>query len=167
MTVLSLLRHAKSSWDDSTARDFDRPLNDRGRRAAKRMGEELRHREIRFDHVLASPAARVRQTLDVLAQGYGALPELQFDDRVYAATERTLLALVQALPGEAHAPLIVGHNPGLHRLLLTLIGGDERVTEKFPTAAFAMVELPAAVRWPEVVPGTGRLQALIVPRDLD
>lgn len=166
MTVLSFLRHAKSSWDDAGVRDFDRPLNDRGRKAAERVGHELRQRGIRFDHVLASPAARVRETLDRLAQGYGALPQAGFDDRLYAASERTLLDMVKALPGAVHAPLLVGHNPGLHQLLLTLIGGDERVAHKFPTAAFATIDLPA-VEWNEVVPGKGQLQALILPRALD
>ncbi len=166
MTVLAILRHAKSAWSDEGARDFDRPLNERGRKAAVRIGQELKHRGIRFDHVLASPAVRVRETLEQLAQSYGALPEVQFEDRLYAASERTLLGLVTALPGDVHAPLLVGHNPGLHRLLLALTGDDPQIGEKYPTAAFASVVLPA-VRWDEVVPGNGRLEALILPRELD
>lgn len=167
--MLSILRHAKSSWDEAGASDFDRPLNDRGRKAAERVGRELKLRAIRFDHVLASPAARVRETLERLACGYGALPPVQFEERLYAADEKTLLALIMALPGTVHAPLLVGHNPGLHELLLGLSGDSDlrrRVAEKFPTAAFAALELPA-VRWCELGSETGRLQALILPRELD
>lgn len=101
MTVLSLLRHAKSSWDDAAASDFDRPLNDRGRKAAERMGRELAQREMRFDHVLASPAARVRETLELLADGYGALPEIHFDQRIYAASERTCSASSNRCPARS------------------------------------------------------------------
>ena len=161
--MLGLMRHAKSSWDDAAARDFDRPLNQRGRAAAERMGRELKQRGITFDHVLASPAARVRETLERLGQGYGALPQVRFDERVYAASERTLLELVRALPDTVRAPLVVGHNPGLHLLLCALTGD---VCDKFPTAAFAMIDLPAA-RWDEVAPGHGRLEVMILPRGLD
>lgn len=169
MTILSLMRHAKSSGAAGGTSDFDRPLNARGCTAAERMGRELRQRGVAFDHVLASPAARVRETLDQLAAGYGALPPIAFHERIYAASAESLLDFVKALPGEVHAPLIVGHNPGLQELLLGLTIDDaerRRVVAKFPTAAFAVIVLPA-IRWDELKRGTGRLSALILPRELD
>ncbi len=171
MTVLSILRHAKSSWGEAEASDFDRPLNDRGRQAAERMGQEFKQRGVHFDHILASPAVRVRETLDCLARGFGALPVVIFEESLYAASEMSLLALTKSLPGDVHAPLIVGHNPGLHKLLLALTSDDAeglrgRIAGKFPTAGFATVNLPA-VRWVEVVAGSGRISALILPRELD
>lgn len=171
MIALGILRHAKSSWGDPAARDFDRPLNDRGRAAAERVGRELRRRGIGFDHVLASPARRVRETIDRLAGGYGALPEIRFEDGLYGAGERQLLDLVRAMPGDFRTPLIVGHNPGLHSLLLALTSDDEaglrrRITAKFPTAAFAAIALPGAP-WSTIAPGAGRLSELILPRELD
>ncbi len=171
MIVLSILRHAKSSWDDSAARDFDRPLDDRGRAAAGRMGRELKQRGVAFDHVLASPAVRVRETLDLLSGGYGDLPPMRFDDSLYGASEQRLLAMIRALPGDVRAPLVVGHNPGLHSLVLGLTSDDEqgfrrRIAPKFPTAALAAIDLPVE-EWKEVGPGAGQLRSLILPRDFD
>lgn len=80
-----------------------------------------------------------------------------------------MLGLVKSLPGAVHTPLIVGHNPGLHALVLVLAKDEpmrRRAVEKFPTAAFATIDL-AAVRWDEIAPGTGHLRALIVSRELD
>jgi phosphohistidine phosphatase len=61
--TLTLLRHAKSGWDDPVSRDFDRPLNPKGRRAAAMVGRHLRALGVGFDHVVASPAVRVEETL--------------------------------------------------------------------------------------------------------
>ncbi len=171
MRTIAILRHAKSSWAEPGAGDFDRPLNDRGRLAAERVGRELKQRGVRFDHVLASPATRVRETLERLVEGYGDFPEIRFDDSLYGATEGHLLASIRALPDDVRAPLIVGHNPGLHSLVLTLTTDDEeqlrsRIAAKYPTAAFAAVELPV-LRWKEVQRGAGRLRDLILPRELD
>lgn len=171
MITLCVLRHAKSSWDDAGARDFDRSLNDRGRAAAERMGRELKQRGVEFDHVLASPAARVRETLGRLGDGYGALPQLRFDDRLYGASERQLIAIIQALPGGVRAPLVVGHNPGLHALVLALTSDDphglrEPIALKFPTAGFAAIDFPVG-QWSEVESAAGRLRLTILPRDLD
>lgn len=171
MITLGILRHAKSSWDDIGARDFDRPLNDRGRLAAERVGRELKRRGAKFDHIVASPAARVRETLDLLRDGYGALPEVRFDDSLYGASERHLFATIKALPADVRAPLIVGHNPGLHSLVLALTSDDQqglrrRIAPKYPTGAFAAIDLPAS-RWSGVRSGAGRLRDLILPRELD
>jgi phosphohistidine phosphatase len=170
MTILTVMRHAKSSWDAPGLADFDRPLNDRGRKAGQRMGRELKHRRIRFDQLLASPATRVRETLDALADGYGEPFEVRFDPEIYGADVRTLFRFVRQIPESVHAPLLIGHNPGLRQLILELARTDDKlresVEEKFPTAAVALIELPA-VRWDEVEPGTGTIRELILPRDLD
>jgi phosphohistidine phosphatase len=169
MKTLTILRHAKSSWDDPVA-DFDRPLNARGRKAAVTVGEELRRRGAKFDCVIASPAKRVRETLDQLAKGYGAPLDLHFDERIYLASADNLLDLVRGITDDVQSALIVGHNPGLHRLalLLTRDGGGlrQRIADKYPTAAAATVDLDAN-RWSEVEPDSGELSALILPRDLD
>ena len=171
MKRLTVLRHAKSSWDDSQLADFDRPLNDRGRKAAKRVGRELKKRRIRIDHIIASPAVRVRETLRDLAEGYGDARDVQFERRIYEASAAVLFDLVRSIPNTIHAPLLVGHNPALHELVLALTADDDqglrqRVMPKFPTAAAAAIELPAA-SWSEVAPGTGRIVELILPRELD
>lgn len=169
MTILTIMRHAKSSWDDSQLDDFDRPLDERGRNAARRMGHELGHRKMRFDQVIASPAVRVRETLDALADGYGEGFDVGFDPQIYGASCDALLALVRRIPGRVHAPLVIGHNPGLQHLILALTkSGDlrDKVEHKFPTAAVAMIELPA-VSWDAVGAGSGTIRELIRPKDLD
>lgn len=171
MTLLTTLRHAKSSWDDHGLDDFDRPLNDRGRKAARSLGRELKRRKVRFDHVIASPAARVRETIEELAKGYGKLPDVRFDSQIYEAGAERLLQLIRHIPETAHAPLLVGHNPGMQQLVLALSREDGnglrgQVAEKYPTAAMALVELEAP-RWDEVETHSGTIVELILPRELD
>ena len=170
MTILAVMRHAKSDWGQPGLSDFDRPLNERGRKAARRVGRELRRRRVRFDHVIASPAVRMRETLDELWRGYEAELEVSFEPRVYDASLATLVALVRAIPARVHAPLLVGHNPGLHQLVLELTANDEeglrrQVEDKLPTAAVALIELPA-LRWDETAAGSGNIRELILPREL-
>ena len=171
MKRLAVLRHAKSSWDEAGLDDFNRPLNERGWKAARRMGRELKHRAMRFDLVLASPAARVRETIDGLQEKFDFDAPIRFEQQVYAASEGTLLELVRRFPDTVSAPLCVGHNPGLERLILGLARDDdkglrERIAGKYPTAALAVIELPAK-RWKDVEPGSGKLVELIFPKELD
>ncbi len=170
MKTVALMRHAKSSWDDSRMDDFERPLNERGRDAAQAVGRELQRRAVRFDQVIASPAVRVRETLDQLARGYGALPDVRFDPQIYGGDLQALEGLLRGLPDAVRSPLLVGHNPGFHELVLALTGRAEnglreRVRGKFPTAAVAFIQLPAQ-RWMDVARGSGRIDELILPREL-
>jgi phosphohistidine phosphatase len=171
MKRLALLRHAKSSWDDPALDDFNRPLNDRGWKAARRMGRELKHRDMRFDLVLASTAARVRETIDGVQEKFDFGAPIQFEPTMYGASAESLLSIVRALPETVHKALLVGHNPGLERLLVELTRDDagglrQRVAGKYPTGALAVVELPAH-RWGEIAPGKGKIVELILPKELD
>ena len=171
MKRLAILRHAKSSWGDPGLDDFDRPLNARGIAAARAMGKAFKERGLTFDDVLASPALRVRETLDQLARGYGKLPEIRFDDAIYLAATATLFDLVRDLPETSNAPLLVGHNPGLERLLVELTRDDRhgfhaRVAHGYPTGALAIVELPAA-SWADFELASGEIVDLILPRELE
>jgi phosphohistidine phosphatase len=169
MKRLTVLRHAKSSWDAPNLNDFDRPLNDRGWKVARRMGKELAHRHMQFDLVLASMAARVRETLDGLREEFPLEVPIRFDPSIYHATEDALLALLRALPDDVQSPLLVGHNPGLQQLILGLtVGSHERhrVADKLPTAGLAVIELPID-RWTELNAGCGRIVELIFSKDLD
>jgi len=171
MKTLTVMRHAKSSWDDPGLNDFDRPLNARGRKAARAMGKELKHRGFKFDQVIASPAMRVRETLNDFADGYGQKLEIEFRPEIYESTVDRLLRLVREIPESVTAPLLVGHNPGLQELLVELTHDDSdkhrhRISGKFPTAAVAIVRFPAA-RWSDIEPDSGEIAELIVPKDLD
>ena len=171
MKRLAILRHAKSSWDDPSLDDFDRPLNERGWKAARRMGRELKDRSMRFDLVLASMAARVRETIDGVQEKYDFAAPIRFEPRLYGPSDATLLELVRALAEEVKAPLIVGHNPGLERLIAGLTRDDRkglrrRIAGKFPTGALALIDLPTR-RWSEVERDSGELAELILPKELD
>ncbi|MBY0520289.1 MAG: histidine phosphatase family protein [Sphingomonas sp.] len=171
MKTLTLLRHAKSGWDDPVARDFDRPLNPKGQRAAALIGRELRHLGMAFDHVLASPAVRVVETLDHVAKSYGAAIEPVWERRIYLASAATLLDLIAGLPDSASAVLMVGHNPGLEDLALMLAREDcgtarSAIEEKFPTASVAELQFDVD-QWRAVAAGEGTLARFIRPRDLD
>jgi phosphohistidine phosphatase len=170
MKNLTLLRHAKSGWDDLVSRDFDRPLNPRGRRAARTVGQEMKARGLAFDLVLASPARRVIETLEEVTASYGAL-EAQYDERLYLASVATLLDIVRAAPDQVERLLLVGHNPGLEELALCLAQRDEgglrgEVEVKYPTGTVAEIALPVE-HWAEVKEGAGNLVRFIRPRDLD
>jgi len=172
MKTLILLRHAKSSWNDSVARDFDRPLNKRGHRAARTVGEEMRAQGLEFDAVIASPAARVVETLADVARGYGRPISAAFDERIYLAPVTTLLEVIHEADDGADRLLIVGHNPGLETMALMLTEGDEGnrlrsdLADKYPTGTIAEIAF-AVERWSEIGRGTGRLKRFIRPRDLD
>ena len=170
MKTLTLLRHAKSSWDDTVERDFDRPLNARGYRAAQRMGAEIASLGLAFDTVCASPAVRVKETLAGVEKGAGTRFAPRFEPLIYLASGDTLLEVVHGLDDAAGSALLVGHNPGLEDLLLMLVpeGGALRAEAalKYPTATLAAIDLPVA-RWADVVPEIGTLARFIRPRDLD
>ena len=119
MKKLSLLRHAKSGWDDPVARDFDRPLNPRGRRAARAVGERMKAEGLAFDLVLASPARRVVETLEEVEAGFGPL-HAGYEQRIYLASTETLLDIVHDAGDGAGSLLLIGHNPGFERLTLLL-----------------------------------------------
>ena len=108
--LLLLLRHAKSSWDDASKPDHDRPLAPRGHRAAERVGAHLRASDHRPDLVLCSTSRRTRETLERLGLGG---TDVRMEDRLYAADDETLLERVRELPEDVGAVLVVAHNPGL------------------------------------------------------
>jgi phosphohistidine phosphatase len=171
LKTLTLLRHAKSGWDDPIARDFDRPLNPKGRKAARTVGRHLKSLGLRFDHIVASPAQRVVETIAEVAAGYGAPIEPAWDKRLYLASAATLLDVARETPADAAQLLMIGHNPGLEDfVLLLLAGGDpalvSAVESKYPTATVATLTFDVD-DWAAVAPAAGTLTRFIRPRDLD
>ncbi|MCD2323583.1 histidine phosphatase family protein [Sphingomonas sp. IC-56] len=169
MKTLTLLRHAKSGWDDLVARDFDRPLNPKGQRAAAMMGRHLRSLKLHFGHAVASPALRVMETLDHVGRGYGSALAPAWDQRLYLASAATLLDVIHDLPADADEVLLAGHNPGLEELILQLVPEGsalrDEVAIKFPTASLA--QLHFAGEWADVRRGSAELAFFVRPRDLD
>lgn len=167
MKRLYLLRHAKSSWDDPTLADHDRPLAPRGRRAARVMAEHLRRKGIAPELVLCSPSRRTRQTLTRLAPALGENADVQLESELYAASAADLLEVLREVPDEVDSLMMIGHNPGVQDLALSLAGrGSEitRVRSKFPTGALATLELDGS--WRELAPGSAELVSLVKPKEL-
>ena len=127
---------------------------------------------LRFDRVLASPAVRVAETVELASKAFGRSFPVEWDRRIYLASSATLLDVLHGLEGDPAAVLMVGHNPGLEDLIFDLVPDDgssplrDEVEVKFPTAAFAVLELPAE-RWADVAEGSARFAHLTRPRDLD
>jgi phosphohistidine phosphatase len=166
MVRLYLLRHAKSSWEDPGLADRARPLAPRGRAAAKKLARHLRAEGIRPELVLCSSAVRARQTLEGLADALGDA-EVIVEDALYAADADQMLERLRRVPDRVGSVMLIAHNPGLQDLAIDLAssGQDlERLREKFPTGALATIRLTGS--WRDLVPGTGTIESLVVPRDL-
>lgn len=161
MKTLLLLRHAKSSWDQPSLRDFDRPLAARGKRDAPRIGKALRERGPDPELIISSPAARTRATIKAIAASARFEAEIQFEESVYGASSAELRKLIRRLPREKASAMIVGHNPGLEDLVARLTGKPERM----PTAALACIEFQID-RWEDVEDGAGKLAWLLTPKQL-
>lgn len=161
MKKLLLLRHAKSSWDDASLADFDRPLNGRGRRAAPQMGALMRERQLRPDLIISSPAARARETIALVLEAARLETELRYDERIYEATASRLVEVISGVEDDRQEVMLVGHNPGFEDLLERLTGESLRVT----TGALARIALNAE-RWSEAGAQGGRLEWLVKPKEL-
>ncbi len=167
--IVYLLRHAKSSWDDPSLADRDRPLAPRGRQAVERLARHVREREIAPARVLCSPAARTRQTLAGLRRALGD-PPTAFVPALYSADDRELLEALRGAPDDAASVLLVAHNPGLHGLATALVGAGDpelraRLRAKLPTGGLVTIAFDEAC-WRDVAPGRGELVAFVVPREL-
>ncbi len=172
MKKLTLLRHAKSSWDDTVSRDFDRPLNDKGKKASKAIGTFIKRQELDFDLVLASPAVRVIETLEFVEEASGGSYEPEWERKIYLASSVTLMDVLRGVDGDYDHILMVGHNPGLEDLVFDLVPDDgsskarDMVEEKYPTAALAEMSLDIE-SWSEIADNCGTLNRFTRPRDLD
>jgi phosphohistidine phosphatase len=169
MLSLMLLRHAKSRWDDPGLEDFDRPLAARGREAAVRMGAYMARQGLAPDLILCSSAVRARQTLELVRPHLGD-SATQFADALYLATPAALLQRLRKLGADAKAVLLIGHNPGLHNLAMSLAGSGEKksleaLAGKFPTAALAVLTFKAR-DWSEIAADAGRLCDFMTPKRL-
>ena len=170
MRTLLLFRHAKSSWDDPSLDDHDRPLAPRGIRDAPRMGRFIAHLDSPPDLILCSTAVRTRETLRLaLAPMLEAVvPEISFDRDLYEVSARQILGIISATPDSVATMMVIGHNPGMQDLALHLVGSGElearrRLHAKYPTAAVAMIRVSVS-SWRDIGPGCGSLEAFMTPK---
>lgn len=175
--TLFLLRHAKSSWKKTGIPDHARPLNRRGRRAAPLIGAMMAQRGYFPELILCSSAQRTQETLRLILPCMTELPKCQIEDGLYdARNAETLLDRVQAIPNRHKSVLVIGHNPTLEDLALSLArtedisqnGADMRaaMVEKFPTGALAVLRCLNA-SWSELVENSADLVDFVIPRSLE
>ncbi|MBK8465791.1 MAG: histidine phosphatase family protein [Chloracidobacterium sp.] len=161
MKTLFLMRHAKSSWNDASIADFDRPLNDRGERTAPFMGRFMREKGFEPSMIISSPAVRAKCTAQLVKDAAGFLSDLKFDERIYDAHPQALLQVVSEIDNSRETAMLVGHNPGIEGFIRFLTGD----LEPMPTAALAVIDLNID-SWNDVADGCGKLKCIFRPRDL-
>lgn len=167
MLRLDLLRHAKTEPDHEEG-DHERVLLPRGRKDAVAVGQELARRGYVPALVLCSSARRAAQTLDLVAPFLLPAPEIRIDPALYLAAPQSILMRLAGLPSDATEVLVIGHNPGMHQLAVSLAGGRKsagRLGEKFGTAAFASFESQETA-WTAAVRGRWQLRDEFRPADL-
>jgi phosphohistidine phosphatase len=163
---LFLLRHAKSSWDDPSLDDHDRPLTRRGRRASKLIAKHLRRERIAPSLVLCSSARRTRETLERVLPTLDAA-HVRVERELYGASAEELLRRLREVPPTLDSVMLVGHQPAIQELAVHLAGegsGLDRVRQKFPTAALATLSFPGD--WSGLGAGGAELVAYVKPKQL-
>jgi phosphohistidine phosphatase len=139
MKTLTLVRHAKSSWNDTSLSDRDRPLNKRGKRDAPEMGQRITAAGIRPSLIVSSPAVRAWTTAKIIADQIGYPREfLQRDSALYLASVNGILDVIVAQDAGFNNVMLVGHNPGFTDFANYLVPG---LTNNIPTAGVVCVEL--------------------------
>lgn len=170
MLTVSLLRHAKSSWDDSDLQDIERPLGDRGRKDAPRMAAWMARNGVAPQLILCSPSVRTRQTLDLVLTALKGKPAVSHEDDLYLASAGTLLKRIRKVEADVTHVMLVGHDPGMHGLAMDLSGSGrpedlEALAAKFPTAGLAVIAFDTRT-WSGIKAGNGRLVVFMTPRRL-
>lgn len=159
---LILMRHAKSDWGNQSLDDHDRPLNERGRRAAPLMAQHFLQNELRPQVIIASTATRVCETLELMLAEWTFKPVVFFEKALYLASAETLQSHVRGLHDSWHVAMLLGHNPGLAQYASRLAGHPLEM----PTAAVAVLESDQA-SWPEAIAAKAwQLKASWRPREL-
>ncbi|MCB8959742.1 MAG: histidine phosphatase family protein [Ardenticatenales bacterium] len=162
MKTLLVLRHAKSSWSNQNLSDFERPLNEKGRYDAPRMGRWIKHQDMTPELIISSAAERALTTAELVALASGYDEELKVTRQFYLASPGTYIQALRSLADNYERVMVVGHNPGMEDLVEALTG----LTTGMPTAAVACIELPitswAALKDDE----SGTLRDHWVPREL-
>jgi len=160
---LFIMRHAKSAWDTDAPDDFSRPLNKRGRNAAKRIGDGLTRLNWVPDKIIVSPAKRALQTCELI----NLEVTTEEDKRIYEASLQDLFAVLADVPETTYKVMLIGHNPGLEQLLLHLAPTAERQNngKLLTTANVARIQIQGS--WKGISTSKGMLLGHIRPNEMD
>ena len=163
MKEIYVLRHAKSSWDNSNLSDFERPLAERGISDAKKMSNFLKDMNIKIDKVLCSNAIRAKETFDLTADGFNfEIDKATYSDKLYFGDTTTIIQDLKELDESLNNILIVGHNPTLHYLVEILT--NESIN-RFTTCNLATISHDG--EWVSLNSQQCSLKSLIRPKELN
>lgn len=161
MKTLILVRHAKSNWDNPALSDFDRPLNDRGKKDAPRMGKRLKEKDLTPDVIISSPANRALTTCYMIAEIIGfPVASIKTDRSLYHASEDDLLEVVHNLTETSDLVMLFGHNPGLTDFANSLT--HSRI-DNIPTCGIVSCTFKVD-RWKDILWGKGKVNFFDYPK---
>jgi phosphohistidine phosphatase len=169
MKMFFLMRHGKSDWSDPALADFERPLTDRGRKDARRIGEFLAARKFKPDFILSSRAERALRTAEIVAERI-SLPEnrVRREAALFEGSADALVRALVSLENDIEAPLVVGHNPALEHAAAALLSETGKPAGqgsliRIPTAGLLCFDHDAP-EWKTLKPGTAVLRWMITPK---
>lgn len=139
MKTLLLVRHAKSSWDNFSLSDFERPLNERGKTDAPKMGKRLRKRKVKIDAFISSPAKRAKKTAQYFIKEFdGKEDDIIFVSSLYDASVSDFNAAVKSIDDKYDCVAIFSHNPGITQFANELVSGAN--IDNMPTCSVFAVK---------------------------
>jgi phosphohistidine phosphatase len=165
MKQLYVIRHAKSSWDEEGLSDFERPLNERGKRDAPAMGKRLKEKDVTPDLLFSSPAKRALSTARRIGKVLGYKKEkIKTDRRLYHADSEMIFSVLQEIKNKHEVVLVFGHNPGLTDFVNDLMTEHSMNIDNVPTAGVVAFELDIT-DWKELLPHKGRMLFFDFPKN--
>lgn len=163
MALLALCRHAKSDWTFDLS-DFERPLNERGKRDVPKMAMALKNYGFQPDCIFSSPAVRAFTTAQGMASAFAfPLEKIQALPNLYDAPSGVILSVIQSIPSTCEAAIIVGHNPGMENCIRSLAG--LKGVFELSTCGIALFEVDFP--WKDAGTKPYSLKALLFPKMLE
>lgn len=163
MKRLIIMRHAKSDWADDSLKDFDRPLNERGQKAAPKMGVELKNKGVIPDLIISSPALRAKTTAELFAKENGYSNEILFNDDFYFGDEDDIFEAIKQVDSSVNTLMIVAHNPTMESLTSSLSINNDYLP--FKTATIAILATYAK-KWSAIQLSSFEVESHIMPKSL-
>ena len=161
MKSITIIRHAKATWNSSSEIDFDRPLHNKGLKDAEIIGNTLAKKSTTFDIILSSPAKRAITTANIIANKMKLNKCIKEDERIYTSTSNTLFNIILSLNNSINLIAIIGHNPTLH-ILSEQLSREKFI--KFPTCSTVKINFKIN-RWDEIK--YGNLEYYLFPELLN
>ncbi len=164
MKYILLMRHAKSSWEDASLSDFDRPLAGRGLKDAPRMGRYLRKTGYTPDYIVSSPAQRAKETTLLATKAMKCEESIiNWDEDLYFSSTQAYLDAIRTAPKHAETTMLVGHNPLMESVGSGLSSGSDRNAIRMPTAGLICLE-SYGHQWESINWGSCQIKWMVIPR---